>query len=468
MVMMTKKACLVLLTLALAMCQVRSQMKPPLGGQAGFPPNGPVTVHVSSLLERLLAVDDQNYRFECILYVYFSWPDSTAWSRMKESTDAFRNGSKETCNRNCASHGEVGIPRTYGIPSFPGVPKGLEYAPEISCCDGVWLPSLTQLNVYELPEGRLQPYEIRISDSRSVAWWTAIHATYFTPMNFQRFPLDEQKLVVQFSFTNPFMVKEFVPSTTATRFLVRGEGDVVSGWAVDSIAVEPRNFSVRSEIAHWVDGYGERAVEGDTYPLILPDTANQTIVQYAVPDEGFYAVSFNVVIHIHRLWRYYLLNIIVPIFLLVVLSMVCYIMPATSLDARLALSITLFLSLTALQLVVNDQLPRSSYPTAITKIVLVYYISVAVAIPETVVVYFLANKANREQAPVVKGLEGIKQSTKGEGAEESPELQSNLSIALKTLQRKKIEKIPFMIDMFSLLAVAVTVVLSTVLILCGY
>ena len=99
---------------------------------------------------------------------------------------------------------------------------------------------------------------------------------------------------------------------------------------------------------------------------------------------------------------------------------------------------------------------------------LVYYISVAVAIPETVVVYFLANKAKREQAPVVKGLEGIKQSTKGEGAEESPELQSNLSIALKTLQRKKIEKIPFMIDMFSLLAVAVTVVLSTVLILCGH
>ena len=47
MVMMTKKGCLVLLTLALAMCQVRSQMKPPLGGQAGFPPNGPVTVHVS-------------------------------------------------------------------------------------------------------------------------------------------------------------------------------------------------------------------------------------------------------------------------------------------------------------------------------------------------------------------------------------------------------------------------------------
>ena len=104
---------------------------------------------------------------------------------------------------------------------------------------------------------------------------------------------------------------------------------------------------------------------------------------------------------------------------------------------------------------------------------LVYYISVAVAIPETVVVYFLANKAKREQAPVVKGLEGlkksaIKQSTKGEDADESPELQSNLSIALKTLQRKKIEKIPFMIDMFSLLAVAVTVVLSTVLILCGH
>ena len=39
---------------------------------------------------------------------------------------------------------------------------------------------------------------------------------------------------------------------------------------------------------------------------------------------------------------------------------------------------------------------------------LVYYISVAVAIPETVVVYFLANKANREQAPVVKLFESPK------------------------------------------------------------
>ena len=46
---------------------------------------------------------------------------------------------------------------------------------------------------------------------------------------------------------------------------------------------------------------------------------------------------------------------IVPILLLVALSLITYIIPAESLDARIALNVTLFLSLTALQFVINDQ-----------------------------------------------------------------------------------------------------------------
>ena len=66
-------------------------------------------------------------------------------------------------------------------------------------------------------------------------------------------------------------------------------------------------------------------------------------------------LSFTVYIRIDRFWKYYVLNMIVPILLLVALSLITYIIPAESLDARIALNVTLFLSLTALQFVINDQ-----------------------------------------------------------------------------------------------------------------
>ena len=41
------------------------------------------------------------------------------------------------------------------------------------------------MNVYELSDTRLQPYEISV-EGTSVSWWTAINCHYFTPMNFRR------------------------------------------------------------------------------------------------------------------------------------------------------------------------------------------------------------------------------------------------------------------------------------------
>ena len=46
---------------------------------------------------------------------------------------------------------------------------------------------------------------------------------------------------------------------------------------------------------------------------------------------------------------------IVPIILLVCLSLITYVIPGENIDARIALNLTLFLSLTALQFIINDQ-----------------------------------------------------------------------------------------------------------------
>ena len=47
----------------------------PMEGQ-GISPSTPVSVYVSSMLERVLNIDGKNYRFETLQYVYLSWRDN--------------------------------------------------------------------------------------------------------------------------------------------------------------------------------------------------------------------------------------------------------------------------------------------------------------------------------------------------------------------------------------------------------
>ena len=60
-------------------------------------------------------------------------------------------------------------------------------------------------------------------------------------------------------------------------------------------------------------------------------------------------VGFTIVTIIDRFWQYYLINMIVPSFMLVIISFITFIIPASGVDSRIALNMTLFLSLTALQ-----------------------------------------------------------------------------------------------------------------------
>ena len=110
----------------------------------------------------------------------------------------------------------------------------------------------------------------------------------------------------------------------------KGEGDIVSGWSVGSVEIEVESSS-------GVDG--QPPVAGQEHEADL--------------------VAFDVTINIKRLWNYYVVNVLVPLMLLVVLSFATYLIPRERLDARLALTVTLFLSLTAMQFMINDILPRS-------------------------------------------------------------------------------------------------------------
>ncbi len=336
----------------------------PFSGQGGFP-DSPRDIYVSPMLERLVDVDDREYRFETVVYLYLSWQDPWAAYRMYESTLAYRNGSKEVCEFPCASGWKLARGDNQGI-----------FAPETTCCDDVWLPTIDLMNVYELPDTRLQPYQILTYENGAVAWWTAVHGKYYTPMDITRFPFDTQELVMQFGFQSKQVVNEFIPSSSSTRFLIRGQGEIVSGWDVKSVEVKPWSTTMQEGVNYYVERFGTPSNPNDPAP----------IVDYAAPDEGnengYEIVSFDVVVTISRKWRYYVLNMIVPILLLVCLSLVTYMIPADSLDTRISLNVTLFLSLTALQFIINAELPKSSNPSAVTELILASYIMVAFAVSD--------------------------------------------------------------------------------------
>eukprot|EP00216_Chloropicon_sp_CCMP2111_P000620 CAMPEP_0198238886 /NCGR_PEP_ID=MMETSP1446-20131203/4423_1 /TAXON_ID=1461542 ORGANISM="Unidentified sp, Strain CCMP2111" /NCGR_SAMPLE_ID=MMETSP1446 /ASSEMBLY_ACC=CAM_ASM_001112 /LENGTH=381 /DNA_ID=CAMNT_0043921377 /DNA_START=1 /DNA_END=1142 /DNA_ORIENTATION=- len=376
------------------------------------------------------------------MYLYLSWTDPRAKQAVLDATDAYRNGSVETCRRPCSSAVELDRDQ-------------VQFLPQYSCCDSIWLPSIGIMNAYELPGGRLQHYDFFVDiegDSGAVGWSTTIQAAYFTPMYFRNFPFDSQNLIMQFQ-NKADGVTQFIPSATSTRWLIEGRGDIVSGWNVTNIGIYPKQASTQDRMKQVISEFGISANPDD--PMALTGKAFDD----DRPASRGVFIGFDINIRVTRFGRYYVLNMLAPLFLLVSLSFLTYLIPPHLLEARVTLDVTLFLSLTALQFVVNDQLPRSSYPTTVTELILMCYAVITFAMPETILVYFIS-----ESKPIDSSQENaIRIST------DSPNIPLSRRLTWKTLSRlwrsvrrsKHSSKVAFAIDMVSLVLAVLTVILCS-------
>ncbi|WZN61535.1 ligand-gated ion-channel protein [Chloropicon roscoffensis] len=114
-------------------------------------------------------------------------------------------------------------------------------------------------------------------------------------------------------------------------------------------------------------------------------------------DPDFRHHGVNIYISIKRLSEYYIVNQIVPIYVLVLVSLVTYTHNPSKVETRVALNLTCFLALTAIKWVVNRELPNSSYPTTVSMIIMTAYSTFGFGVVESIVVFGFYKKAEKDE-----------------------------------------------------------------------
>jgi hypothetical protein len=236
------------LLMALGIASSAAQQLTPLLGQ-GVPPPGGVEVFTNVIIERLLGVDDTNYRFEIVLYMQLNWEDARARPAMLNATAAAAGG------------GQCALPCSALYRYIPGASE---------CCDGVWLPHLEFTNARGFSQDRITRYGIRFpainaTNANAVAWWVHVQVRsaaglwvhtqrrnvlitsnsvrlqgeFYTPLSFKAFPFDRQLLMIQLAYADrtPEDPVTFTQSSTGRSLYQADTGDNLSGWSVKGLDI---------------------------------------------------------------------------------------------------------------------------------------------------------------------------------------------------------------------------------------
>ena len=288
---------------------------------------------------------------------------------------------------------------------------------EYLCCDDVFLPTLTPANVFELPEGRLEPYTIYLDKGPGggVGWKIGLQAVFFTPMYFGNYPFDSQTLLMQFIYTHGkgTTVARFIPSATSTSWYQRkvsGKSDVAAGWNVLGMSISTHNTSLVDSAHEYTNTYGQGSHESDPLP-ISPKVKTKTIISSRV------MMEFDIQIHIKRHWLSHVMTIVVPILLLIVMTFTTYFISPSEFDARITMHITVFLAMTALHFVISDKLPASSYATGVEELILIGYLVATISVPEAVIVHVLEKMKRAENRRMKVNFDSDSLSVRNEGKE---------------------------------------------------
>ena len=105
---------------------------------------------------------------------------------------------------------------------------------------------------------------------------------------------------------------------------------------------------------------------------------------------------------VERFWRFHLINSVLPVTLVAFLGLMIFALDHRDMGLRLEIIVTLFLSLTAVQFVLADRTPTSSYVVPTQQLVLTTYIFLMLISIESIVVFHISHWRERTQLARVR------------------------------------------------------------------
>ena len=328
-----------------------------------------------------------------------SWRDPRAQAAVNASTMAAREPGASECRRPCNG----------------------QKAPtsRSRCCDSLYLPTILFRNVAEFVQGRTQAYTIRVEPDDTVMWRSEVRGVFYFTGSYLSFPFDVQSLDLAMSLQNNATggsgTATVIPSASGVGLFAFGNGDDLSGWRVTNVTItinerpwttqfdDPESRNLRT-----------RSASGDYAPLVPADDG-------ATPyGADLSVVQVRVGVIVQRLSLFYALGAIVPIVLCVAIALLTHMLDPDLVETRLQVRwsgeygvrfsftytqsqpappshthttlslqviVTLILSLTALQIVFEGDLPKSSYILPTGQMVIASYIVMLVSAFMSIVVY---------------------------------------------------------------------------------
>jgi hypothetical protein len=281
-------------------------------------------VWVNIFVEKVLAIDETAYEFEAKMWVFLSYRDDRT---QYLPTTADMSSCKHELFSTSHEYNATVRPTTTCADPLRG---NMDRSP---------LFFRNQKGEVSVLQDKLWVFDHPASMVISVQY---LAVTFNTDMSFVDFPYDVQHLDMNVRTNWDMGTLDFIIDSVTL-------GDVkVPGWTAGS-------FGVTRHVEHLNETW---QVRGSGHPMFytLSDPTDPSVYE-----------SRHITIEVRRESNFYLVNMILPIWLLTMLSWAAFVVDPASIDVRMSMVLTIMLGFIAFQFVVNDNMPKSRYNTVYTR-----------------------------------------------------------------------------------------------------
>lgn len=337
---------------------------------------GPIEVHISIAVERLINIDLKNSKFAAVLNVVLSWRDPVAKLAVLEDTRADLNGTRK-CSYRCSPQ------------SYPGAP----------CCDRIFAPYFYFGN--EMSSSELQS-RIVFGDKDEVIKVVKVKGEFYQRISMQSYPFGSTQLLMQISFYDNAVRVGLDPS------LQSGDIDLAKGRLVE---IRP---SGASSSVGGASGRGSSQWKiKDSKIAVIDDASSLKNVFFARGDQALSSedplsdvlisgeartgnqllvqsrVIFSMVVE--QNWQIGFVSSVLPLILLSCMTVIILLQSVNALNSRISGIIGMFFTLTNIQSNTLSSNPSSEDMTPIQAASFVLYTMLFITMLESVLVSKVAD-----------------------------------------------------------------------------